>query len=157
MQKTKILGWNDIPTGFELKWNFESAPYWLRSLAMLPYLEKYAYPIGVRMGFVWLRKYELSGPIKYDNLWNIEYGPVTYREEIDGGWVSLAFFDNNQRIVQEAEYNFYKKWLERHRFLYLFSASREGRRISAKKAAWSRAIGIFRTDFNIDSPKQKIN
>ena len=47
-----IHGWNDIPIGYVQEEEFHLAPIWLRTLARIKYLEKYAYPIAVKKGLV---------------------------------------------------------------------------------------------------------
>lgn len=59
MTKT-IHGWNDIPAGYVQEEDFHLAPVWLRVLARIKLVEKFAYPIAVKKGLVKRWKIEPS-------------------------------------------------------------------------------------------------
>jgi hypothetical protein len=47
-----IRGWNDIPEGFVQEEDFHLGPIWLRFLARIKIVERFAYPIAVKKGLV---------------------------------------------------------------------------------------------------------
>ena len=51
MAKT-IHGWNDIPAGYVQEEDLHLAPVWLRVMARIKVVEKFAYPIAVKKGLV---------------------------------------------------------------------------------------------------------
>ena len=56
----KIHGWNDIPRGYVQEEDFHLAPFWLRVLARIKILERFAYPIAISKGLVKRWKIEPS-------------------------------------------------------------------------------------------------
>jgi hypothetical protein len=47
-----IRGWNDIPEGYVQDEDFHLGPLWLRILARIKIIERFAYPIAVKKGLV---------------------------------------------------------------------------------------------------------
>ncbi len=46
----RLTGWNDIPAGFNARFEVHQAPAWLRVLYRTPFLDRFAYPALVRHG-----------------------------------------------------------------------------------------------------------
>ena len=45
-----VLGWNDIPEEAFAKFDFWKCPTWIRTLARVPIIEIFAYPLIVKRG-----------------------------------------------------------------------------------------------------------
>ena len=151
MKKITILGWNDYRDGFYHRHDFESAPIWLRILATTPFLERFAYPIGVKKNYVWLRSFSDSGPQALLSYTRVVYGKKTIREEIDEGWVSFSILDS-QEVVQKDEYEKTISWLGSISWWYRISPTREGMRVRNKIEAWNMGLSIFNSNIQLDKP-----
>jgi len=88
----KLKGWNEVPDGFDLEISFDLGPKWLEYMALTPWLEQFAYPIGVNKGCVYLRVSESpnSGDILNLAGWEAKARPKSVQEKFLEG--SLAFF-----------------------------------------------------------------
>ena len=91
----KLKGWNEIPDGFDLEIVFDCGPKWLEILALTPFFERFAYPIGVNKGFIYLR---VSDEFKSDSSraipgWEIKVNPKSIQEKFLEG--SLAFLSSS--------------------------------------------------------------
>ena len=91
----KLKGWNEIPDGFDLEIVFDSGPKWLEFLALTPFFERFAYPIGVNKGLIYLR---VSEDFKSDSSitipgWEIKVNPKSIQEKFLEG--SLAFLSSS--------------------------------------------------------------
>lgn len=64
-----IRGWNDIPAGYVQEEDFHLAPVWLRVMARIKFVEKFAYPIAVKKGLVKRWKIEPSD-LEADFFWS---------------------------------------------------------------------------------------
>jgi hypothetical protein len=53
-----LIGWDDASLNLVTEIDFKSSPFWVRLLALTPFVEKYAYPVAVRRGFgtIWISK-----------------------------------------------------------------------------------------------------
>jgi len=78
MAKT-IHGWNDIPAGYVQEEDLHLAPVWLRVMARIKVVEKFAYPIAVKKGLVKRWKIQPS-EIEPDFFWadGIQYFNTQY-------------------------------------------------------------------------------
>ena len=88
MAKT-IHGWNDIPAGYVQEEDFHLAPVWLRAMARIKIVEKFAYPIAVKKGLVKRWKIEPS-EFEADFFWsdgiqyiNSQYPGIQHGSEIE--------------------------------------------------------------------------
>lgn len=72
-----VVGWNDIPDEVFAKFDFWKCPTWLRTLARIPILEIFAYPIIVKKGFatIWIPENYIFETQKFESKgWNIRVG-----------------------------------------------------------------------------------
>ena len=92
----KLKGWNEVPDGFVLEISFDLGPKWLEYVALTPWLERIAYPIGVNKGCVYLRVSENSNSEINSNVvgWEVKANPKSVQEKFLEG--SLAFLSSPQ-------------------------------------------------------------
>lgn len=70
----------DFPEGFDVDFQFDRAPWWLRSLALAPYLEKYAYQIALSrgLGVLWQTENSCTDSIPGDDRWIVMNQKMDY-------------------------------------------------------------------------------
>ncbi len=51
----KTAWWDQLPDNYLTDFQFENGPKWLRTLALTPYFERFAYPIAIKrgLGVIW--------------------------------------------------------------------------------------------------------
>lgn len=88
-----LLGWNVLPTDCDAEFKFDDGPRWLTALALIPYFERFAYPIAVKRGL--------------GILWSTSFSQVQ-REALDSsGWILKTraktkeemFFDGSLALI----------------------------------------------------------
>jgi hypothetical protein len=129
----KLKGWNEVPDGFDLEISFDLGPKWLEIMAVTPGLERFAYPIGVYKGCVYLRASESPNSGTSSNIdgWEVEANPKSVQEKFLEG--SLAFINSSQdnEIVQSkgaprisitrwGQIKATRKWLHKQNGTYSF-------------------------------------
>lgn len=83
----RINPYRDLPPNFQPEFNFHRGPVWLTALAVLPMLERYAYPIAMKRGLC--------------ELWPISKGVSLPADFKDGDW-----------IVRDRPKNDLERWIE---------------------------------------------
>ena len=95
----KIRGWNDIPDGYVQEEDLFLAPIWLRFIARIKYLERFAYPIAVKKGLVkrWKIKPDHNAP---EFFWKegIQYIGGEYPGYLHGSGNTLGFRQTKFKI-----------------------------------------------------------
>jgi len=88
----RLKGWNEIPSDFDLEIAFDKGPRWLEMLALTPLVERWAYPIGVSKGVVYLRAPDNFSRNTPNSIigWEIKANPKSVQEKFLEG--SLADF-----------------------------------------------------------------
>ena len=85
-----IRGWNDIPKGYVQEEDFHLGPLWLRFLARIKIIERFAYPIAIKKGLVkrWRIYPNSHGPKSF---WEdgIEYLGAEYPGFANGGSIEF--------------------------------------------------------------------
>jgi hypothetical protein len=72
-----ITGWNDAPSDAITKFNFHNTSLWLRTLARVPFFERFAYPIAVKrgLGTIWFPEISESRFEEFLKIgWKVKYG-----------------------------------------------------------------------------------
>jgi hypothetical protein len=83
-----VLGWNDIPEEAFAKFDFWKCPTWIRTLARVPIIEIFAYPLIVKKGFatIWIPKSCTFETGRFESKgWNVRLGePDDAERFLDG-------------------------------------------------------------------------
>ena len=89
-----VLGWNDIPEEAFAKFDFWKCPIWIRTLARVPIIEIFAYPLIVKMGFatIWIPKSCTFDSESFESKgWNVRVGePDAAERFLDGSVAKLS-------------------------------------------------------------------
>ena len=89
-----VLGWNDIPEEAFAKFDFWKCPTWIRTLARVPILEIFAYPLIVKKGFatIWIPKNFTFETGRFESKgWNVRIGePDDAQRLLDGSIARLS-------------------------------------------------------------------
>jgi len=89
-----VLGWNDVPEEAFAKFDFWKCPTWIRTLARVPIIEIFAYPLIVKKGFatIWIPKNFTFETGKFESKgWNVRIGePDEAQRLLDGSIARLS-------------------------------------------------------------------
>ena len=89
-----VLGWNDIPEEAFAKFDFWKCPTWIRTLARVPIIEIFAYPLIVKKGFatIWIPKSCAFETGRFESKgWNVRLGePDDAERFLDGSVAKLS-------------------------------------------------------------------
>ena len=89
-----VLGWNDIPEEAFAKFDFWKCPTWIRTLARVPIIEIFAYPLIVKKGFatIWIPKNFTFETGRFESKgWNVRIGePDDAQRLLDGSIARLS-------------------------------------------------------------------
>ena len=89
-----VLGWNDVPEEAFAKFDFWKCPTWIRTLARVPIIEIFAYPLIVKKGFatIWIPKNFTFDTGRFESKgWNVRIGePDDAQRLLDGSIARLS-------------------------------------------------------------------
>jgi len=89
-----VLGWNDVPEEAFAKFDFWKCPTWIRTLARVPIIEIFAYPLIVKKGFatIWIPKNYTFETGRFESKgWNVRIGePDDAQRLLDGSIARLS-------------------------------------------------------------------
>ena len=89
-----VLGWNDVPEEAFAKFDFWKCPTWIRTLARVPIIEIFAYPLIVKKGFatIWIPKNFTFETGRFESKgWNVRIGePDDAQRLLDGSIARLS-------------------------------------------------------------------
>lgn len=91
-----LLGWNVLPAGCVVEFKFEDGPRWLEILALIPYFERFAYPIAVKrgLGILWGKAFISSERAVLESLgWILQTREKTNEEKFFEGSLALITTD----------------------------------------------------------------
>ena len=102
-----IVGWNDASLNSVTEIDFKNSPFWIRILALTPFIEKYAYPIAVRRGFgtIWFPKdSEVDVSPFLIQGWQVEIGAPDNHDRFLSGSLATLSIDSKPIVKPKVKF-----------------------------------------------------